>query len=136
MLRLPQFVIDSQDAIRWSFINFIIINTLMFFVHLFCPLFIGTVFPLLSAGPQIRAASLGIHIEISASTMKMLLIFRFFHYIWFINSENLCFILILKEKMARFWSFILFISLILKLYKHLTVSKLNKRRGRLLEEIR
>ena len=108
----------------------------MFFVHLFCPLFIGTVFPRLSAGPQIRAASLGIHIEISASTMKMLLIFRFFHYIWFINSENLCFILILKEKMARFWSFILFISLILKLYKHLTVSKLNKRRGRLLEEIR
>ena len=27
---------------------------------------------------------------------------RFFHYIWFIDSENLCFILILKEKMTRF----------------------------------
>ena len=31
-------------------------------------------------------------------TMKIFLIFRFFHYIWFIDSENLCFILILKEK--------------------------------------
>ena len=31
-----------------------------------------------------------------------MLIFRFFHYIWFIDSENLCFILILKEKWQGF----------------------------------
>ena len=31
--------------------------------------FINTVFPLISAGPQISAASLGIHIEISASPL-------------------------------------------------------------------
>ena len=39
------------------------------------------------------------HIEIYANnkTMKVLFIFRFFHYIWFIDSENLCFILISKE---------------------------------------
>ena len=30
--------------------------------------------------------------------MKILLIFRFFDYILFIDSENLCFILILKEE--------------------------------------
>ena len=30
--------------------------------------------------------------------MKIFLIFRFFYYDWFIASENLCFILILKEK--------------------------------------
>ena len=30
--------------------------------------------------------------------MKVLLIFRFFHYIVFIDSENLCFILILNKK--------------------------------------
>ena len=35
-------------------------------------------------------------------TTKILLIFRFYHYILFIDSENLCFILILKEKMTRF----------------------------------
>ena len=35
-------------------------------------------------------------------TMKILLIFRFFHYIWSIDSENLRFILILKEKMTNF----------------------------------
>ena len=35
----------------------------------------------------------------------MLLIFRFFHYIWFINGENLCFILILKEKIDNFLAF-------------------------------
>ena len=29
--------------------------------------------------------------------MKTLLIFRFFHYIWPIDNENLCFILILRE---------------------------------------
>ena len=40
--------------------------------------------------------------------------FRFFHYIWFIDSENLCFILILKEKMTIFWRLILFTSQILK----------------------
>ena len=28
------------------------------------------------------------------------MLFRFFHYIWFI--ENLCFILILKQKMTKF----------------------------------
>ena len=28
--------------------------------------------------------------------MKILVMFRFSHYIWFIDSENLCFILILK----------------------------------------
>ena len=28
--------------------------------------------------------------------------FRFFHYTWFIDSESLCFILILKEKMTIF----------------------------------
>ena len=27
-------------------------------------------------------------------------IFRFFHYIWFIDSEDLCFILILIEKLT------------------------------------
>ena len=32
--------------------------------------------------------------------MQILLIFRFFHYIWFIDSENLSFTLILKEKMT------------------------------------
>ena len=33
---------------------------------------------------------------------EIFLIFRFFHYIWFIDSKNLYFILILKEKMTRF----------------------------------
>ena len=58
--------------------------------------------------------------------MKILLIFRLlvrllillltsFHYIWFIDSENLCFIFILKEKMTRFRHLILFTSLALKL---------------------
>ena len=36
-------------------------------------------------------------------TMKILSIFRFFNYIWFIDSKNLCFILILKQKMTKFW---------------------------------
>ena len=44
--------------------------------------------------------------------MKILLILRFFHNIWFICSENVCLILILKEKLTRFWHLILFISLI------------------------
>ena len=33
--------------------------------------------------------------------MKIMLIFRFFKYIWFIDSENLCFILMLKEKNGK-----------------------------------
>ena len=37
--------------------------------------------------------------------MKILLIFRFFHYIWFIDSKNLYFILILEEKMIKFLTF-------------------------------
>ena len=43
--------------------------------------------------------------------MTILLIFRFFHYIWFIDSKDFRFILILKEKMRRLWHFMLFISL-------------------------
>ena len=39
--------------------------------------------------------------KISMQTIKQLLIFRFFHYIWFIDSEHLCFILILKEKITK-----------------------------------
>ena len=35
-------------------------------------------------------------------TLKRMLIFRFFYYIWFIDSENLCFIIILKEKLTKF----------------------------------
>ena len=104
------------------------------------------VFSLISAGLQISAAHLSMHIEISSSrliratplntahirmvtifyyklnqniysnknAMEVLLIFRFFHYIWFIDSENLCLILILKEKMTKFWHAILFISVTLK----------------------
>ena len=34
--------------------------------------------------------------------VKIMLIFRFFHYIWFIDSENLCFILILKKTWQGF----------------------------------
>ena len=37
--------------------------------------------------------------------MKILLIFRFFHYIWFTDSEKLCFILILKEKNGKVLTF-------------------------------
>ena len=44
----------------------------------------------------------------------LVVFFVFFRYIWFIDSENLYFILILKDKMTRFWHLILFISLILK----------------------
>ena len=44
-------------------------------------------------------------------TVKILWIFRFFHYIWFIDRENLNLTIILKEKMTRFWHLILFISL-------------------------
>ena len=35
-------------------------------------------------------------------TIKILLTFRFFHYIWFIDSENLYLIVTLNEKMTRF----------------------------------
>ena len=35
---------------------------------------------------------------VTYKTIKILLIFRSFHYIWFIDSENLCFILILKKR--------------------------------------
>ena len=35
---------------------------------------------------------------------KILLIFRFFHYVWF-DSENSSFILILKEKMKKALTF-------------------------------
>ena len=41
-------------------------------------------------------------------------VFRFFHHIWFIDSEKLCLILSLKEKTTRFRHLILFISLTLK----------------------
>ena len=79
--------------------------------------------------------------------MKILLIFQFFHYIWFIDSENLCFILILKENMTRFLTFNIVhfpnfeisASLLLALLsnkRRTSVSKFNKRRGLLLEEIR
>ena len=55
------------------------------------------------------------HMDLACKqTMELLLIFRFFHYIGFIYSENLCFVLILKVKMRRFWHLILFISLTLK----------------------
>ena len=37
--------------------------------------------------------------------MKILLIFRFFHYIWFIDSENFYFIIILKEKNDKVLTF-------------------------------
>ena len=37
--------------------------------------------------------------------MKILLIFRFFDYILFIDSENLCFILILKEENDKVLTF-------------------------------
>ena len=37
-----------------------------------------------------------------------------FHYIWFIDSENLYFIPVLKDKITRFWLLTWFISLILK----------------------
>ena len=35
-------------------------------------------------------------------TMKILLIFSFFHYIWLIDSENVYFVLSFKDKMTRF----------------------------------
>ena len=43
--------------------------------------------------------------------MTILLMFRFFYYVWFNDSEDLCFIVILKEKITRFWHLILLLSL-------------------------
>ena len=40
-----------------------------------------------------------IDLVLKHKTMKILMIFRFFHYIWFTDSENVCYILILKEKL-------------------------------------
>ena len=34
--------------------------------------------------------------------MKIVLMFRYFYHIWFIDSENLFFILILRENMTKF----------------------------------
>ena len=73
--------------------------------------------------------------------MKILLKFIFFHYIWFIDSENLFYSLfqrkndkVLTHHIAHCPNFE--ISASLKLAPHFTISKFNKRRGRLLEEIR
>ena len=72
--------------------------------------------------------------------MKILLIFRFFHYVWFIDSENLFhsyferkYDKVLTLNIVHFSNFE--ISASLKLVPHLTVSKFNKRQGHLLEEI-
>ena len=66
--------------------------------------------------------------------MKILLIFRFFDYILFIDSENLCFILILKEENDKVLSFPEIWNERLPLAS--TISNFNKRQGRLFEEIR
>ena len=72
--------------------------------------------------------------------MKILLIFRFFHYIWFIDSKNLFHSYferkndkVLTFNIVHFPNFEIYSSL--KQAPHLTVSKFNKSRGRLLEEI-
>ena len=63
--------------------------------------------------------------------MKILLTFRLFYYIWFIDSENLCSILILKNsyKVLKF-NIVHFpnfeISASLELAPHHTVSKFRK----------
>ena len=54
--------------------------------------------------------------------MKILLAFTFLHYIWFIDSENLCFIERKSDKLH------------LTVAPHLTVSKFNKPRGALIRE--
>ena len=51
------------------------------------------------------------NLNVNNKTMKILLIFKSFRCIWFIDSENLCFIHILKKKIDIL---ILFISLTLK----------------------
>ena len=38
-------------------------------------------------------------------TMKIIVIFTFFRYIWFIDNENSCFILILKRKTDKVLTF-------------------------------
>ena len=68
--------------------------------------------------------------------MKILLIFRFFHYIEFINIENLCFILILKEKMTRVLTFNIVRVRNFEIGAAPNSYKILKARGRLLEEIR
>ena len=69
--------------------------------------------------------------------MKILLIFRFFDYALFIDSENLCFILILKEENDKVLTYCSFPELwIERLPLTSTISNFNKRQGRLLEEIR
>ena len=55
----------------------------------------------------------------------------FFHYICYIDSENLCFIHILKEKILTFDIVCFF-----NFAPQVTVSKFNMRRGRLLKEMR
>ena len=73
--------------------------------------------------------------------MKILLICRFFHYIWFIDGENL-FCSYIERKNDKVLTFNIVhspnfeISASLLLVPHFKVSKFNKRRGCLLEEIR
>ena len=47
------------------------------------------------------------HMKLDANnkTIKMLLIFQVFHDTWFIDSENLCFIPVLKEKIYKILAF-------------------------------
>ena len=44
------------------------------------------------------------HVELICKH-KVMKIFRFFHYIWFIDSENFCFILFLKDKNDKVFTF-------------------------------
>ena len=68
--------------------------------------------------------------------------FRFFYYIWSIDSGNLSFILFFERKHDKFLTFNIVhfpnfeINASLLLALHLAVSKFNKRRGRFLEEMR
>ena len=69
--------------------------------------------------------------------MKILLIFTFFHYIWFIDNENL-FHFYFERKNDKVLTINVFhfpyfeISASLKLAPHVTVLKFNKRRGALI----
>ena len=71
-------------------------------------------------------------------TMKILLIFKYFHIFLFIKSKVLFFIFIWKEKLTRFFKVNIFhspyfqISAALFEAPHLKAPKLNKRWGRLL----
>ena len=58
--------------------------------------------------------------------MKVLLMFSFFHYIWCIDSEHLCFILFLKEKMTRFQHFIIIIITFIQYMKQVKNYKSHK----------